>query len=139
MKVKENPNLNQINWTRVVAIFALVKWSERIESEIKAAFEQSTFTCFVYEKDVLVGFGRTYDDGKYYATICDVAIDPNYQGTGIGTEIMNSLKNRIKGYQIVTLTAAPGKEGFYGKLGWKKQKTAFMNPKDEKQVNDFCE
>jgi len=134
MRVVENPNLDQINWTRVVEIFALVKWSVRIESEIQAAFKQSTFTCFVYKEDKIVGFGRTYDDGKYYATICDVAIDPKHQGTGIGTEIMSSLKSRIKGYQIVTLTAAPGKEGFYEKLGWKKQKTAFMNPKDEKQI-----
>ena len=139
MRIEENPNLNTIDWTRVCEIFALVKWSKRIESEIKSAFDKSTFTCFAFDNDVIIGFGRTYDDGKYYATICDVAIDPKYQGTGIGTEIMTSLKNRIKGYQIVTLTAAPGKEGFYEKLGWKKQKTAFINPKDEKQIEAFCE
>lgn len=139
MRVDENPNLDSVNWTRVVQIFSLVQWTERIEIEVKSAFEKSTFTCFVYHNTELVGFGRTYDDGKYYATICDVAIDPIYQGTGIGTQIMNSLKNRIQGYQIVTLTAAPGKEGFYEKLGWEKQKTAFISPKDKKQEHDFCE
>lgn len=138
MIVKENPILTLENYQRISEIFKLINWGARQPMDIKASFDKSTFTCIIYQDDEIIGFGRTFDDGQFYASLCDVAIDPAYQGQGIGTVIVNNLKNRLKGYEFITLTAAPGKQGFYKKLQWQKQQSAFIWPKSDQQRDEHC-
>ena len=134
-----NPNLNTINWKKVSELFQLVDWGIRNPNEIENSFRKSSFTCFAKVDTEIIGFGRTVDDGKYYALLVDIVIHPEYQSRGIGKTIVNELRKRLEGYNFITLTAAPNKEGFYQKLGWKKQKSAFIFPKDEKQMNEHCD
>ncbi len=134
-----NPDLASINWEELTAIFQLVNWGFRSPDEIKSAFEKSSFTCFVKEEKTIIGFGRTVDDGKYYALLVDVVVHPNHQAKKFGKTIVTKLKDSLVGYSFITLTAAPNKDGFYKKIGWKKQKSAFIFPKDEKQLKEHCE
>ncbi|WP_138434605.1 GNAT family N-acetyltransferase [Winogradskyella algicola] len=139
MEVLINTNLDTINWKDISELFQLVNWGTRDPKDIEKAFKKSAVTCFIKDKDVIVGFGRTVDDGQYYALLVDVVVHPKYQSKGIGTQIVNALKNRLKGYNFITLTAAPNKEGFYEKIGWKKQTSAYIFPKDDKQFKEHCE
>ncbi len=134
-----NPKLDLVNWKKISELFRLVNWGERELKEIEKSFRKSSVTCFVKDENEIIGFGRTVDDGKYYALLVDIVIHPNYQSKGIGKSIVNELRNRLDGYDFITLTAAPNKEGFYQKLGWKKQKSAYIFPKDEKQIYEHCE
>jgi ribosomal protein S18 acetylase RimI-like enzyme len=138
MKVLENPNLDSIDWDHIISIYESVNWKGRTVKDIKRAFQKSTFTCFVYEKDEIVGFGRTFDDGQYYGTICDLVIHPDSQGQGYGKIILNNLKGRMEGFLFTTLTAAPGKAPFYDKMGWKKQTSAYIWPTNQKQEDEHC-
>ena len=58
----------EVSWTQVAALFAAVGWGARSPNDIRAAFSRSTFKAFAYDGDELVGFGRTIDDGKFYAS-----------------------------------------------------------------------
>ncbi len=138
MIVKENPILTIENYHQIAKIFKLVNWGERHPQDIQSSFDKSTFTCILYDKGQIIGFGRTFDDGKYYATICDVAITPTYQSKGYGTHIVNNLRNRLDGFLFITLTAAPGKHAFYEKLEWKKQESAFIWPVNDTQEKEHC-
>ncbi len=80
--------------------------------------------CFAYDGIELVGFGRTVDDGKYYALIVDLIVSPKYQGKGIGGKILHELKDALEDYYFITLTSDVNKEGFYLKQGWKKTKNS---------------
>lgn len=139
MEVLINPDLNSINWKDISEIFQYVNWGVRHPDTIKNAFQKSSVTCFIKVKNTVVGFGRTVDDGTYYALLVDIVVRPEYQSQGIGKTIVAELKDRLIGYNFITLTAAPNKEDFYKKLGWKKQKSAYIFPKDEKQFNEHCE
>lgn len=134
-----NPDLNTIDWNTISELFQLVTWGIRDPREIENAFRKSTVTCFVKNDHEIIGFGRTVDDGKYYALLVDVVIHPNHQAKGIGKALVNELKNSLVGYEFITLTAAPNKDGFYQKIGWKRQKSSFIFPKDEKQAKEHCE
>lgn len=134
-----NPTLDLVNWKRISELFVLVGWGTREPKEIEKSFRTSSVICFVKDENEIIGFGRTVDDGKYYALLVDIVIHPNHQSKGIGKSIVNELRNRLEGYEFITLTAAPQKEGFYQKIGWKKQKSAYIFPKDEKQTNEHCE
>jgi ribosomal protein S18 acetylase RimI-like enzyme len=133
MIFKENPILELTDYKRIAEIFLLVEWESRSTEDIQSTFDKSTFTSVIWEDGKIIGFGRTFDDGKYYATICDVAIDPKYQGQGYGKKIVENLKTRLAGYLFITLTAAPGKGEFYEKMGWKNQTSAYIAPVSEKQ------
>lgn len=126
------------NWAQVRDIIAEVGWGERDPDDVKKTFEKSSFVVFAFEEDTLVGFGRTMDDGMYYALLVDVVVRPDHQRRGIGTKMVEHLKDRLEDYQFVTLTSAAGKEDFYRKMGWRRQTTAFMWPRDW-QKTDYCE
>lgn len=96
----------------------------------KKAFENSYVTVFLYHDNELIGFGRAIGDGVYQAAIYDVAVNPKYQGKGLGYKVMNAIMDKLQGCSVI-LYASPGKEGFYSKLGFRKMKTgmaAFGNP-----------
>ena len=125
-------------WEAMSQIFMNVGWGQRPPVEIQNAFQRSSFVRFAYHNARLVGFGRTVDDGKYYALIADLVVDPQYQGKGIGQRILDELREELKGYLFTTLTAAPGKDGFYLKQGWKRQKTSFIWPRSQSQLENHA-
>jgi ribosomal protein S18 acetylase RimI-like enzyme len=58
------------------------------------------------------------------AYICDIAVLPSHQGTGLGMDIVSRLVELSRGHRKIILYAVPGKEGFYRKLGFKRMTTA---------------
>jgi len=124
---------SNIDWAAISHLFELVGWGKRDPADVQNAFLKSSNVCFVKNLNEIIAIGRTVDDGKYYGLIVDVVVHPEHQGKGIGAEVVNYLKSKMSGYKFVTLTSAPGMEGFYEKLGWKKQKTAYLWPIDSKQ------
>ena len=139
MNVRYTTSIENINWQEVSDIFKVVGWGERLAEHVKRSFENSSFKCFAYIDDELVGVGRTVDDGYYYGWIVDLAVLPKYQGNGIGSKILGELENDLKPFLTTMLTAAPGKSGFYEKLGWHKQHSAYIWPRSEEQICSFSE
>jgi len=88
---------------------------------------------FIYDGAQLAAFGRTMDDGCFYAMLVDVVVKPAYQKSGLGRDIVTHLREQLEGYKFITLTAAPGKEEFYLKLGWLRQASAMIWPVSDKQ------
>lgn len=139
MTIRIQANDSGINWNDVTNLFSSIGWGNRDPHDVRAAFNKSTFACFAFDGIKLVGFGRTIDDGKYYATVVDVVVHPEYQRQGVGRQIMQNLQGAMKGFLITTLTAAPEAQSFYAKLGWRKLKTGMMLPRSYEQAQLNCE
>jgi GNAT superfamily N-acetyltransferase len=133
LDIRYSSNTENVRWGEIVSLFNAVGWAPRIPGEIEKAFRTSTHLRIAYFGEKIVGFGRTVDDGKYYAIIADLIVDPEFQGRGIGTRILNELRDELKEYIFTSLTAAPGKDGFYVQQGWLRQKSAFIWPRSKKQ------
>jgi GNAT superfamily N-acetyltransferase len=138
-EIQLNPDFDNVDWIRISELFEMVNWGYRDPAIVRTAFGKSSYCVFIYEGGHLIGFGRTMDDGRFYALLVDVVVNPAHQGKGIGTMIVTKLKEQLTGYSFVTLTAAPGKAGFYEKLGWKKQISSFIWPVSEIQEAEHCE
>lgn len=135
-----NPDLSQINWDYVCELFSKVNWRIREPKEIESAFRKSSWTLFIYKEEQLIAFGRTVDDGRYYAVLADIIVDPDFQGNGLGKYIVKTLNEKLGGdYHFVNLTAAPGKDDFYKSMGWKKQSTSYIWPQGPKQLRQHTE
>ncbi|WP_295997227.1 GNAT family N-acetyltransferase [Rugamonas sp.] len=122
-----------VDWPAVASLFVQVGWGVRAPLEIRAAFEKSSHVIFIYDGDELAAFGRTMDDGRYYALLVDVVVKPQYQQRGLGRDVVDYLRTQLVGYRFITLTAAPGKEDFYLKLGWQRQATSLIWPVNDEQ------
>ena len=92
------------------------------------------FKCFVYADKTLIGVGRALADGVDCSYICDVSIHPDYQGKGIGKDIVNKLIDFSKGHNKIILYSNPGKEEFYSKLGFDRMNTAMAIFKNKEQA-----
>ena len=97
---------------------------KRDRSKIREAFLNSDKVVTAWEDDGLVGAGRLLTDGICYGTVFDLAVRQPLRGRGIGRGLMNAL---LKGHEhlCIHLTSTFGNEAFYGKLGFKKHKTAY--------------
>jgi GNAT superfamily N-acetyltransferase len=126
-------NTQNVDWHAVAALFVEVGWEKRQPEQIRAAFEKSSYAIFIYEAGDLVAVGRTMDDGCYYAMLVDVAVKPSRQGRALGSEVVRYLREKLVGYRFVTLTAAVGKDEFYLKQGWLRQKSAMIWPMSAQQ------
>ena len=91
---------------------------------VKRALEFSILVVGVWCHDDrfprLIGFARCTGDGVIEATIWDVAINPVYQGLGLGKELMKYLLKELKliGLSKVTLFADAEVVKFYKNQGW---------------------
>lgn len=131
-----------INWDEVVIVFERAPLGKRRRDpeKLKRAFESSYAVVCVFDSDKLIGLGRALCDGEYQAAIYDVVLLPEYQGMGIGKEMMKRLCDQLPVENII-LYAVPGREGFYKRLGFKKMLTAMaiLNPVMAKPESGYIE
>ena len=112
-----------------------VGWSRRPTRRVKRALESSILVVGLWRHDNkfprLIGFARCTGDGILEANIWDVAINPVYQGLGLGKELMKYILKILKniGISRVTLFADAEVIKFYKSQGWslepRKTKCAF--------------
>ena len=113
-----------IDWEELSALYRVAPLGNKDPAHLKLAFGNSRFQCFVHEGARLVGVGRALADGVDCSYICDVAVLPSHQGTGLGKAIVGKLVERSAGHRKILLYAVPGKEAFYRKFGFRRMRTA---------------
>jgi GNAT superfamily N-acetyltransferase len=117
-------SLEGIGWEELSQLFLAAPLGHKKPADLKVAFSNSMYTCFAFDEGRLVGVGRVLADGVDCAYICDMAVHPSHQGTGVGKAILTDLVNRSHGHKKILLYAVPGKEPFYRKAGFKRMTTA---------------
>lgn len=116
--------VDHIDWNAVCELIRLAPLGTREPEKLRAAAANSYAVCTAYVDDRLVGFGRAISDGVAQSAIYDVVVLPEAQGRGIGQAIMQALLDKLPGGGPILIYVAPGKEGFYRKLGFGGLKTA---------------
>lgn len=123
-----------VDWEELSALYLAAPLGHKDPADLKIAFSNSMFMCFVYDSGQLIAAGRALADGKDCAYICDVAVHPSHQGRGLGKEVVSQLVDFSKDHRKIILYAAPGKEPFYKKLGFKRMVTAMAIFKNQAQA-----
>lgn len=115
---------DNVDWEELSRLYLAAPLGHKDPSDLMITFSNSMFKCFVYDSGRLVAVGRALADGKDCSYICDVAVLPGHQGLGIGKQLVSKLIEFSQGHKKIILYAAPGKEPFYRKLGFKRMATA---------------
>ena len=124
MTLEWRHSLEGIDWEELSRLYQAAPLGNKQPDGLKLVFSNSMFKCFVYDEGRLAGAGRAMADGLDCAYICDVAVHPSHQGTGLGKQIVSRLMDLSKGHRKIILYAVAGKEPFYRKLGFRRMLTA---------------
>lgn len=122
-----------IDWEELSALYRAAPLGEKEPLQLQKVFSNSMFQCFVYEHSKLVAAGRALADGADCSYICDIAVLPSHQGTGLGKQIVRNLVEVSRGHKKIILYAVPGKELFYKKFGFMRMKTAMAIFENQQQ------
>lgn len=124
MTLDWNHSTDAVDWEELSALYRAAPLGDKKPLHLQTVFSNSMFKCFVYENARLVGAGRALADGLDCSYICDIAVLPSHQGTGLGRQIVASLVEKSRGHKKIILYAVPGKEPFYRKFGFMRMTTA---------------
>lgn len=104
----------------IAALRRSVGWGG-MEAELRNPALRDYLTIACYDGDELVGFLDVVSNGVTDAYIQDVMVRPDYQGRGIGTELMNRAMERLKNDRIYMISVIYGEESlrsFYERFGF---------------------
>lgn len=124
MNIRWTSDISKVDWMELQTLYRLAPLGDKSIESLQTVFANSRFRFFAYEADRLVAAGRALADGADCSYICDIAVHPSHQGTGLGGDIITRLIDASRGHKKILLYAVPGKEGFYRRFGFLRMRTA---------------
>ena len=126
---------NDITVDEYQALRESVGWRRLSRNQAKAAIENSLFFVKVIgDRGTPIGMGRIVGDGAVICYIQDLVVSPSVQGMGVGTVIINRLKEFVESIRekdttmMLCLMCAKGREEFYIKNGFTARPTDSLGP-----------
>lgn len=136
MPLEWTDTLDTVDWEHLSQLYRVAPLGDKPAADLQTVFTNSRYRCFVSEHGRIVGVGRAMADGVDVAYICDVALLPEYQGTGLGKQIVDRLLALTRGHKKILLYSVPGKEPFYRKFGFRRMKTAMAIFPDQELAHE---
>lgn len=100
-------------------LFLSVEWSSgHYPDKLAAAMKNYETVYTAWEGDKLIGLVSAMDDGVMTAYIHYLLVRPEYQGRGIGRELMRITTEHYKDYLRILLVAYGNEVNFYKRCGF---------------------
>jgi ribosomal protein S18 acetylase RimI-like enzyme len=124
MTVDWSDSTEGVDWAELSELYRLAPLGNKSADWLRTAFSNSMHRAFVRDGGALIAAGRAVADGVDCAYLCDIAVHPAHQGTGLGKALIQHLVDRAHGHRKILLYAVPGRESFYRKFGFRRMRTA---------------
>ena len=120
----------QIELEQLQGLLRQTSWANRRSIEgIQKMLEGTPLTLGAWEGDRLVGFVRVLTDGIYRALIDDVVVEESKRGTGIGSELMRRVVDRLAEVEEVFLRCGKHVIPFYERHRFERSNGVIMDLK----------
>lgn len=112
----------------VKQLFLSVDWmSGRYPERLKKALDNCETVITAWDGNKLVGLINAIDDSELTAYIHYLCVNPEYQGVGIGRELLKRMKEKYKDYLYIILIAEnEGLIEYYTKNGFEHMDGRFV-------------
>lgn len=81
-----------------------------------------------WSDELLVGIARAVTDFHFCCYLCDLAVDQEFQGQGIGTKLISLTKERLHPKCTTILLSAPAATTYYPHIGFERHESAWILP-----------
>jgi len=88
--------------------------------------ENANLTVTAWDGERLVGIARTLTDFTYVAYLADLAVDLQYQKSGIGRQLIAQTRARLQPECMIVLLSAPLANDYYPKVGFEHHPRAWV-------------
>jgi GNAT superfamily N-acetyltransferase len=110
-----------VDFEQVLALYRALRWSSAEKPrELERALRNSHSLVTAWDGPRLVGLGNAISDGALVVYYPHMLVLPEYQGRGIGREIVRRLMARYAGFHQHILVADGGAIEFYRKCGFER-------------------
>ena len=101
-------------------LFQSVGWlSANYPERLKKALDYCETVFTAWDGDTIVGLVNAIDDSELTAYVHYLCVNPDYQGHGIGRELLNRIKEKYSKYLYIILIAENEKlVKYYGQNGF---------------------
>ena len=86
----------------------------------------SNLVITAWHNGTLVGVCRGITDWVWCCYLSDLAVDPNYQKTGMGKKLIALAQERIGEQSMILLLSVPAAMDYYPKIGFTKEDRGFI-------------
>jgi len=119
---------DKMNVHEVKKLIAQTYWAkDRSIDVIQKSMENSICFGVFLDKDVKqVGFARVITDYATTYYICDVIIDSEYRGNGLGKKLLESIESDQEFCDLKGILVTKDAHGLYEKFGFAKDGSTFM-------------
>lgn len=113
---------------RIASMLKTTYWASTRSEEIIAKSIQNSlcFGVFTEKSNLQVGFARVLTDYATTYYLCDVVIDPEYRGKGLGCKLIEAIEKHMEPYGLKSLLFTRDAHGLYEKYGYKNVKDRAM-------------
>ena len=91
----------------------------------EAMLKNANLTITAWDGEKLVGISRSLTDFAYVAYLADLAVDQEYQRSGIGKQLIEETKLRLGAECMIVLLAAPKANEYYEHIGFEHNPRAW--------------
>ena len=95
----------------------------------EAMLKNANLTITAWDGEKLVGISRLLTDFAYVAYLADLAVDQEYQRSGIGKQLIEETKARLGPECMIVLLAAPKANDYYKHIGFEHNPRAWTHKK----------
>ena len=96
----------------------------------EAMLKHANLTITAWDQEKLVGISRSLTDFAYVAYLADLAVDEQYQRSGIGKQLIEETKVRLGSECMIVLLAAPKANEYYEHIGFEHNPRAWTLQKE---------
>jgi predicted N-acetyltransferase YhbS len=90
-----------------------------------AMIKNANLSITAWDGEILVGISRSLTDFAYVAYLADLAVDQQYQRSGIGKQLIEETKVRLGPECMIVLLAAPKANEYYEHIGFEHNPRAW--------------
>ena len=129
--IRYDDKIKELPCDQLYNLFKLAGWTEGSETDemlinFNVPFINSTLVVSAWDNERLVGVVRVLSDKVIRSVIYDLVVDPEYQGQGIGKELV---KRCIRHYPYTEwlVQTTENIAGYYEKMGFKRYKDVVLS------------
>ena len=122
---------NDLNADELATLYRRASLNRPIDdlTRMGKMIENANFIISAWDGQRLVGVSRSVTDFAYCCYLSDLAVDPEYQKSGIGQELVRRTQEALGDEVMILLLSVPAAMEYYPKIGFEKNDRAFMIPR----------